>query len=155
MSRLVGELTITLDHGDTTVGRGNLDPTQFPHVSRQQATLHRTASGVVTLESLGRNVTGWRSAGGASWEWLVKGRKLALSIGDKIALDKKLSDGCIFTLLGPEEEAPAVPMAAAPTAAAVASPPAPSSVVASPAAAVAAASASPAAAAPPAASATA
>ncbi|KAL1507420.1 hypothetical protein AB1Y20_008260 [Prymnesium parvum] len=74
---------------------------EFSYVSRRQAVVSLEADDTVRLESVGANPTGIRAAGETKWRWLSKGQTAELSVGDEVALSRKVSAHSTLTLVAP------------------------------------------------------
>ena len=83
---------------DVELGRRDLGG-DFHCVSRKQAIVRYDEEGDLRLVSCGRAQTGYKSFTGGEWLWLNQGEMAFLNAGDKIALDRKLQEGSVLTLI--------------------------------------------------------
>ena len=76
--------------GRNTIGRSECGPEYPMSISSFQAAIDRAVDGTLSLESLGLNTTGVRAVGTTVWRWLPRNMKVALRMGDFIALSRSL-----------------------------------------------------------------
>ena len=94
--------TISLREGETTVGRpdlGTLDVKVALTVHREHATF-TCGPHSVTMVSRGKNPTGIRRSGDASWRWLAMRDQAELAPGDEVAFSNKNAEQRTLTTFG-------------------------------------------------------
>ena len=93
-------VTRTIDKAPFKLGRSLIGEFgRYDHVSRAQAELQSDdhSSGAILQALSATNPTGYCELGSSEWKWLEQGQRQTLRHGDRIALDKHLLDGSVFT----------------------------------------------------------